>query len=54
MNEDQANYTKEIFKCKKVKFIAPLLNKMHTDPQFLFGFKLCNISRYLKNFSANH
>ena len=31
MNEDQANYTKLRFKCKKVNFIAPLLSKMHTD-----------------------
>ena len=49
MNEDQANYTKVILKCKKVNFIAPLLNKMYTDPQFSFGFKLCYGSRYLKN-----
>ena len=46
MNED---YTKGRFKCKKVSFIAPLLNKMHTDPHiFLFGFKLRYVSRYLK------
>ena len=32
MNEDQANLKKVRFKCKKVNFIAPLLNKMHTDP----------------------
>ena len=36
MNEDQANYTKIRWKCKKANFIAPLLNKMHTDPQFSF------------------
>ena len=48
MNEDQANYTKVRFKCKKVNFIASLLNKMHN---FLFGFKLCYVSRYLKNTS---
>ena len=34
MNEDQANLRKVRFKCRKVNFIAPLLNKMHTDPQF--------------------
>ena len=38
MNEDQANNTKVRFKCKKVNFMAPLLNKMHTDPQFCFWF----------------
>ena len=38
MNEDQAKYAKVRFKCKKVNFIAPLLNKMHTDPQFSFWF----------------
>ena len=48
MNEDQANYTKVRFKCKKVNFIVPLLNKKHTDPNFLFIFKLCYVSRYLK------
>ena len=39
MNEDQANYTDVRFKYKKVNFIAPLLNKMHADPQFSFRFK---------------
>ena len=49
MNMDKANYTKVRFNCKEVIFLAPLLTKMHTDPQyFLFGFKLCYISRYLK------
>ena len=38
MKEDQANYTKVRFKCKKVNFVAPLLNKMHTDPQFSSWF----------------
>ena len=38
-------------KCKKVNLIAQLLNKMHTDPKFLFGFKLFYVSRYLKNTS---
>ena len=33
---DKANHTKVRFKCKKVNFIAPLLTKMHTDPQFSF------------------
>ena len=37
MNEDNANYTNVGFKCKKVNFIAPLLNKMRTDPQFSFA-----------------
>ena len=48
MNKDQANYTKARFKCKKANVIAPLLNKMHTDSNFLFGFKLCYVRRYLK------
>ena len=52
MNEDQANYTKVRFKCKKVNLVAPLLNKMHTDPQFSFGFKLFYVSRHLKNTST--
>ena len=30
-----------------VNFIAPLPNKMHTDPQFSFGLKLCYVCRYL-------
>ena len=51
MNEDQANNTNVRFKCKQVNFIAPLLNKMHTDPNFLFGFKLCYVSGYIKNTS---
>ena len=38
---DKANYTKVRFKCKKVNFIVPLLNKMYTYPNFLFCFKLC-------------
>ena len=56
MNEDQANKKKVRFKCKKVNFIAQLLNKMHTDPQFSrwFGFKLCYISRHLKNTSQQN
>ena len=29
-------------------FIAPLLNKMYTDPHFLFGIKLCYVSKYQK------
>ena len=33
---------------KKVNFIAPLFNKMHTDPNFLFGYKLCYVIRYQK------
>ena len=37
MSEDQAN-KKVRYKCKKVNFVAPLLNKMHTDPQFSFWF----------------
>ena len=36
MNEDQANYTKVRSKYKRVNFIAPLLNKIYTDPQFSF------------------
>ena len=28
------------FKCKRVNFIAPLLNKMHTDPKFSFKYIL--------------
>ena len=31
---DKAIYTKVRFKCKKGKFIAPLLTKKHTDLQF--------------------
>ena len=27
------------FKSKKVNYIAPLLNTIHTDPNFLFGLK---------------
>ena len=38
MNGDQANWKNVRFKCKKVNFIEPLLNKMHTDPQFSFWF----------------
>ena len=48
---DKANYAKVRLKCKKVNFIAPLLTKMHPDPNFLFGFKLCYVSRYLKDTS---
>ena len=51
MNKYQANYTKARFKCKKANVIALLLNKMHTDPNFLFDFKLCCVRRYLKNTS---
>ena len=36
---EQVNYTKVRFKCKKVLGIAPLLTKMHTDPQFSFWFQ---------------
>ena len=32
-------------------FIAPLLNKMYTDPNFLFGVRLCYVSKYQKNTS---
>ena len=48
MNDDQANYTKVRFKCKKVSFIALLLIKMHITPNVLFGFQLCYVRRYLK------
>ena len=50
MNEDQANYLKVGFMWKKVNIIAPLHNKVHTDPRynFHFGFRLCYVSRYLK------
>ena len=48
MNDDQANYTKVRFKCKKASFIALLLIKMHITPNVLFGFQLCYVSRYLK------
>ena len=46
MRINQITLTNDVFKCGN--FIAPLLNKMHTDPNFLFGFKLCYVSRYLK------
>ena len=36
------------FKCKNVNFTPPLLNKMHTEPNFLFGSKLCYVSTCLK------
>ena len=53
MNEDQANYTKVRFMCKKVNFIAPLLfSKMHTDPQFSFWFSFAVLVDTYKNFSA--
>ena len=52
---DKANYTKVRYKFKKVNSIAPLLTKMHTNPQFLFIFKLCYVSRQLKdNSQQNH
>ena len=39
MNMDKANYTKVRFNCREVIFLAPLLTKMHTDPQFSFWFQ---------------
>ena len=51
MNMDTRNYTKVRFRCN---FIAPLLTKMYTDPNFLFGFKLCYVSRYLKDTSQQN
>ena len=50
MNMDKGNYTKVRFRCN---FIAPLLTKMSTDPNFLFGFKLCYV-RYLKDTSQQN
>ena len=38
MNKDKANYTNAGLKSKKVNFIAPLLNKMDTEPKFSFWF----------------
>ena len=52
---NKANYTKVRFKGKKDNFITPLLTKMHTlTPNFLFGFKLCYVSRYLKDTSQQN
>ena len=53
---DKANYTKVRFKCKKVNFIAPLLTKMHTEPQFQFWFHSLLLCRQMpkRNFSAKH
>ena len=52
---DKATYTKVRFKCKKVKFISPLLTKRCTlIPNFLFGFKFCVVSRNLKDTSQQN
>ena len=34
------------FKCKKVNFVAWLLNEMHTIHNFIFGFKIDYVGRF--------
>ena len=47
------HYTKVEFKCKEVNFIAPNCSLRCTlimTPNFLFDFKLCHVSKYLKKY----
>ena len=51
MKIKQITQNSDISAIKKINLIAPLLNNMHTDPQFSFGFELCYVCRYLKHTS---
>ena len=51
MDEDQANYTKVRFKCKRSTSLHHCSVRCTLTPNFLFVFKLCYVSRYLKHTS---